>query len=200
MGLELRLLKAAIELQTERLKLKVLEPSDVSWNYVSWLNDKEINQYLETRWETHSLESVRDYVRSLSVSDGDVLFGVFSQLSSHKHIGNIKLSKIDKNHHTAEIGFLIGEKAYWGRGLASEAIGCVCSWALNTLGIKKINAGSYGQNQASIRTLEKIGFELEGILRSQVRLNTHSRDDLLRYGMIQRTRHELPPEIPRGCT
>ena len=40
----------------------------------------------------------------------------FFDRDSNRHIGNIKLSVIDHSAKIGELGILVGEKDYWGRG------------------------------------------------------------------------------------
>lgn len=57
--------------------------------YVDWLNAPEVNQYLETRWETQTLESVIDYVQMMRSSQNNILVNIITK-DSEKHIGNMK--------------------------------------------------------------------------------------------------------------
>jgi RimJ/RimL family protein N-acetyltransferase len=39
---------------------------------------------------------------------------------------------INHYHKYADIGFLVGEKSYWGRGIAAEAISLATTYAFET--------------------------------------------------------------------
>lgn len=148
-----------------RILLKPLYPEDVSDTYVSWLNDIHVNSYLECRFTNHTLKTVKEFVK-LQVESGSVIFyGIWSKEGIH--IGNIKIGPIDKYHLTADIGFLIGNREYWGKGIASDAIHIMCNLAFG-FGIKKITAGAYENNIGSIKALEKCGFVKEGYRKEQV--------------------------------
>lgn len=145
--------------------LKPLSPEHVSEDYVSWLNDEATNCYLESRFHTHTKCSVRQFVEN-QIASGYVLFyGIWSM--EGRHIGNVKIGPIDCRHMTANIGFLIGNKCYWGMGIASEAIQLLVKFAFS-LGISKITAGAYENNIGSIKALEKSGFRKEGYRAGQV--------------------------------
>ncbi|MGE0537464.1 MAG: GNAT family N-acetyltransferase [Pirellulales bacterium] len=73
----------------------------------------------------------------------------------------------DVDCRTAEIGYWLGE-AYWGRGIASEAVRAMADWALATLNLARLEAGVFGWNPGSARVLEKAGFTCEGRLRDAV--------------------------------
>ena len=57
-----------------------------------------------------------------------------------------------------ELGFWIG-KPYWGRGYATEAARALLGFAFDDLGVTQIVAGAFRENRASLRVLEKVGFE-----------------------------------------
>lgn len=60
-----------------------------------------------------------------------------------------------------EIGYWIG-KPYWGQGYITEAAQAVITEAQITLGAKVLIAGVFSDNPASLRVLQKLGFELTG--------------------------------------
>ena len=45
------------KIKTPRLIIKSLQVEDVSNKYIDWLNDIEINQYLEVRFKAQNYES-----------------------------------------------------------------------------------------------------------------------------------------------
>jgi len=65
---------------------------------------------------------------------------------------------------SAEIGYWISE-AYWGCGFATRAVEAVTEWAFTEYKLTRVFALVFAYNIASIRVLEKAGFQLEGILR-----------------------------------
>jgi len=70
----------------------------------------------------------------------------------------------DVNRHTAEVGYWLGE-AYWGRGLATAALSGFLPWAAHAFGLVRFVGHVFSSNPASMRVLEKCGFEREGVLR-----------------------------------
>lgn len=60
-----------------------------------------------------------------------------------------------------EIGYWIG-KPYWGKGYSTEAAKALISEAREAQGAKCLIAGVFSDNPASIRVLQKLGFELTG--------------------------------------
>jgi len=83
-----------------------------------------------------------------------------------KAVGSIGVYRLSNVHRlTAEIGYYIGEP-YWGKGIGTEAIRQIVDFTFSDTDIVRVFAEPYAHNAASCRILEKAGFQLEGILRS----------------------------------
>jgi [ribosomal protein S5]-alanine N-acetyltransferase len=65
---------------------------------------------------------------------------------------------------SAEIGYWLGE-LYWGRGITSEAVCAITDYAFANFELCRIYAEVFEWNPASMRVLEKAGFQFEGRLR-----------------------------------
>ena len=53
----------------------------------------------------------------------------------------------------------------WGRGIATEAVQAVTEYAFGPLDLVRVQAGIFAWNAASMRVLEKCGYEREGVQR-----------------------------------
>lgn len=69
--------------------------------------------------------------------------------------------------HIAEIGYWVGE-AYWGIGIASEALERMSRLAFSQYAYRKLIAPVLGPNEASVRVLKKNCYFLEGVLKEEV--------------------------------
>lgn len=160
----------------ERIILKILTVEDVSNAYVAWLNDYEVTKFTEQKYFVHTLESTIKFVSQKLVSENDLLFGIFLD---GEHIGNIKLGRINFNHMTAEVSYIIGEKRFWRRGIASKCIDSILKFACTDLNLKKINAGYYENNIGSEKVLRKCGFVVEGIKTADILFETKRINSIL---------------------
>ena len=59
---------------------------------------------------------------------------------TEKYIGNVYLTDINYVNRTAESHILIGEKEFWGKGIASEAYLLLLDYAFNEIGLNRIEA------------------------------------------------------------
>lgn len=71
---------------------------------------------------------------------------------------------VDIARLSAEMGYWLAEP-YWGRGLTTRAVIAASDWAFDNYKVVRIFATTFSHNVASMRVLEKAGFEREGILR-----------------------------------
>lgn len=67
------------------------------------------------------------------------------------------MGKPDMNSEV-ELGYLL-RTAYRGKGYMTEALGALCQFVLGNSGIRSIRARTDSVNHASIKVLEKCGFE-----------------------------------------
>ena len=153
-------------IETPRLELKSLEVSAAEGAYAGWLHDPEVMRFIETGNAQSDPASIAAYIESMNNSPENLLLGMITQ-GEARHIGNIKLGSIDR--YRADVGLLIGDRAYWNKGYASEAIAAVASYAGETLGLRRVFAGCHETNPGSIKAFLKAGFEVEGRLRQNAR-------------------------------
>lgn len=73
--------------------------------------------------------------------------------------------------------------AFWGKGLATRAVGLVADYLLLSCDAKRIQALVEPDNIASMRVLEKCGFRNEGLLRSYYPAKTGKLLDVHMYAL-----------------
>jgi len=83
--------------------------------------------------------------------------GYWSVLEADGFIGGIQLAPLDWHGPEIEIGWRFVRTA-WGRGYATEAVGSILHYALQTLRVTEIVADIAPTNIASVRVAQKLGF------------------------------------------
>lgn len=91
--------------------------------------------------------------------------------------------KDDVFRRSAEIGYWLGEE-FWGRGIVTEAVREVTDYAFATFDLCRVYAGVFEWNPASMRVLEKAGYEFEGRMRKSVTKDGQTIDELI-YAIIR---------------
>lgn len=181
------------QVASERLLFRLLVQSDVTATYVSWLNDPEVGRFLETRFSTQSEKDVSDFVAAMQADSLSHLFGIFLKTDG-EHIGNIKVGPVSPRHRVADVSLFIGAKACWGQGFATEAIRAISRWSFDELGLLKLSASMYAENEGSARAFDKAGYRVEGVRRRHYLLEGKS-SDVLEYGLCA---DELEEGVPAG--
>jgi len=77
---------------------------------------------------------------------------------------------------SAEIGYWIGEP-FWGNGIATKAVELITEYGFNKLGLNRIYSGVFEYNVASMKVLEKNGYEKEGIFKNAILKNDEICDE-----------------------
>ncbi len=97
-------------------------------------------------------------------------------------IGGIGLASLKPNEQ-AELGYWLA-KGYWGQGIVTAAVQSLCKFAFDEYKLRKIFAKVFTSNPASARVLEKVGFTLEGTLRSHF-FKDGNPHDVLYFGLMR---------------
>ena len=153
-----------------------LKQEHVTPEYVAWLNDPDVVRFTEARFQSHTLESTMAYVRAVDASPRDELFRI---LVDGAHVGNIKLTGIDRHHRRSSIGILIGRRDFWGRGIGPRAVDLITQHAFGSLALHKLVAGIYADHERSRKTFEKAGFRIEAVLKDHRRVENRFVDEML---------------------
>ncbi len=114
-----------------------------------------------------------------------LMFGVRTKDSAGSvPIGFFGANWIEAHHRLAEIGYVIGEPAYWSRGYGTDAVLLLIEYLFDWLDLHKICLDTMGINARMVRQMEKIGFTLEARQRAAVYAES-AFSDLLWYGMLR---------------
>ena len=99
-------------------------------------------------------------------------------------VGTCTLADIDRTNRRAEIGFALARE-FWGRGLILRALPSVIQLAFERLDLRRIEADADPRNAASIRVLERLGFQREGLLRERY-IQLGEVQDAMVFGLLRR--------------
>ncbi|MEQ8363073.1 MAG: GNAT family protein [Cyclobacteriaceae bacterium] len=151
------------ELESERLLFKRLSMAHCTEEYVAWLNNPQVYQYLETGGN-YTLTDLRNYLTSVEVKP-EMLFWAIHIKSNNIHIGNIKMDPINMKHGLGEYGILMGNTSEWGKGYAKEASRTIIKYCFESINLRKITLGVVGENISALELYKSLGFEVEGVYK-----------------------------------
>ncbi len=137
--------------------------------YLAWLRDHEVIKTIgRAEYLTEiPFEEVEAYWRRVDRSPEDLFYAIH-MAADGAFVGTAKAGHIDWEHGIADIGIMIGDRAHWGGGVATDALGALCRHLFEARGLRRLTAGSMAANPAMVRVFEKLGFALEGTLRAHV--------------------------------
>ena len=118
----------------------------------------------------YTVADAKELISATLAADKDRVFA-FAVEYEGRLAGSVGIYRCDNIHYrTAEVGYYIGEP-FWGRGSASSAVRSACDYVFENTDIIRLFAEPFAYNAASCRVLEKSGFQLEGLLRSNAEKN-----------------------------
>lgn len=175
-------MKTKAFLETQRLYLRPLMPSDVEGPYGDWFSDEEVCRYNSHHRFPVDKEALIEYIQHSNRTKERLVLGVF-QKEGEKHIGNISLQCIDFLSRSAEFAILIGDKEVWGQGFSKEAGKALIDHGIQALNLRRIYCGVHEENEGMKALALALGMVEEGRRREAVFKNGKY-SDFLEYGGI----------------
>jgi ribosomal-protein-alanine N-acetyltransferase len=163
-------------LEGERCRVRAWQTSDAA-SLVEHANNINVAKYLRDRFpHPYTNRDAKDFLRHATARvDAGNLAIEFGGAA----VGGIGfVPGTDVERFSAEIGYWLGE-AFWGRGIATEALELVTGHAFAELKFLRLFALPFADNSGSIRVLEKAGYVREGLLRSSSVKNGFVKDQVM---------------------
>jgi RimJ/RimL family protein N-acetyltransferase len=173
-----------IRLETARLILRPLASDDAASLFAIY-SDPQVMRY----WSTPPWDCLEVAVATIAADLQSMAEGVHVRLaivarSTHDLIGTCSLFNIHASSRRAELGYCLAREA-WGRGYMHEALLALIGFGFSSLGLHRLEADIDPRNEASARSLERLGFVKEGHLRERWIVNGEVSDSGL-YGLLRR--------------
>ena len=144
--------------------LRPLQESDVTQAYVDGLNDPEVHQFLVgPRKQKQNMETVREFVRANREAEDSFLLGLYVNGVLR---GTTRLHNVTTDEVT--LGLAVFDKSVWGQGWGRLMLGTASQYALDVIGVKKINAGIEVDNIASQKVFRAAGYKCRNTMRSDL--------------------------------
>jgi len=181
-------------IQGRKTWLRAVEREDIPL-FLRWFNDPEVRQYLSVYMPLSAAEEERWFERQLDRQDARV-FAI--ETAEGVHIGNIGLHDLDWKNRNAQLGVVIGEKAYWGLGYGTDAIKALLRFAFDEMNLHRVQLRVFEFNERAIRCYRRCGFREEGRLRQEL-YRGGAYHDVLLMGILReefRTLHEVADQTP----
>ena len=152
-------MSAPTVLHTERLLLRPFQDSDVE-DALSYRDDREFAQFLPRIPQPFTRADAEAFV-TLNMSESWDRSPTFAVVLDRTLIGTVNF-EVDVDTRTAMLGYAIG-RAWWGRGIATEAARAAMAWAIEMFSLVRIWASTDARHVRSRAVLEKLGMQCEAL-------------------------------------
>lgn len=150
----------------ERIYLRALELDDYKVS-IEWRKDDRIWEMLGGPKYFVSEAYEKKWVENTIFNSKDVKLAICLK-ENNKYIGNVYMTNIDEINRSCHSHILIGDKEYWGKGYAREALMKAIEYMFKERNIHRIQANVLESNMQSLKMLKKCGYVIDGLLRESV--------------------------------
>lgn len=153
-----------LALYTPRLLLRPLRPSDAPTVFAMF-TDARFMEFV-TSPPFRSIDAAHDLVSRdmTAMAAGERLRLGLERVEDGALIGDCTLFNLDKESRRAEIGYGLFGSAF-GQGYMHEALISLLGYGFSVLGLNRVQAEIDPKNINSAKSLDRIGFAREGLLR-----------------------------------
>ncbi|GGB47962.1 putative N-acetyltransferase YoaA [Lentibacillus populi] len=171
-------------LETDRLILREISKDDAEGIFACFSNENVTKYYgQETLKSIEQAEAFVDFFANSYKEKKGIRWGI-ERKGKQGIIGTIGFNAWSPKHKRAEIGYEIHPE-YWRKGYTSEAVLKVLQYGFDDLGLTRIGAVVFKDNEASTNLLYKVGFQKEGILRDYMYQNGKAYDTYV-YALLKK--------------
>jgi [ribosomal protein S5]-alanine N-acetyltransferase len=150
-------------LATDRLVLREWELSDAQ-DMFSFRSDPVTQIYnSEPMREVSEAAAMIENLRTAYTAGEQIQWAVTVR-PDDRPIGWFGFNYWQRFHRRAEVGYDLA-RAHWGRGYAYEGMAAIIRFGFEEMGLHRIETETILDNVRSIRLLERLGFQREGVRR-----------------------------------
>ena len=150
-------------LQIDGFTMRPFQASDLDSLAAIWA-DPEVTRFLPSRGVPVSRENAEKSLRAFINHWQQRGYGIWAIVESNASpmVGYCGLRYLDE---LSEVEVLYGlAKAYWGRGIATQAAKAAIAYGFNVVHLGKLIALALPENLASRRVIEKAGLQYEKLI------------------------------------
>lgn len=169
-------------IESESYLLRPFKTNDAElWQ--QWDVDLEVQAFMPEPFnESQDIEEQYKYIEECEVDEEGYYWSI--ETRDGVTVGTTALTEFNDYHGVANLGIVIGDKNYWGKGVATEVITALVKYAFNHLNIFSIGAEVEEGNVPMMKTLEKVGFKQDGLFES-ARVKNGKRINVHRFGIVK---------------
>ena len=157
---------SALTLSTPRLRLRPPHQEDAHALFAIYA-DPVVARYLTAGpWDSIDIARARIERDLRAMAAGEAICLAIERAEDGRLLGDCSLFHLDAQSRRAEVGYALAAAA-WGQGVVQEAVGALLRHAFEVMELHRVEADIDPRNAASARSLERLGFVREGLLRER---------------------------------
>jgi ribosomal-protein-alanine N-acetyltransferase len=171
------------DLETKRLLLRKMTLADAE-DLLTFASSPDIAEM--NTWERiTSLEDAKAFIQHMDDYANNILVPWGIEYKSEKRL--IGICGLVERYGEENLADMLGvlSKAYWGKGIMTEAMQEVFTFAFNLLKLHRIEGKCFAGNTGAEKVMQKLGMSLEGVLRQRMYWKG-TYHDLKLYGILRR--------------
>lgn len=162
----------------QKIRLREYRREDVK-NAQDYINDPEVKKLLHPGIPfLFTYEDEMKWFDSLSATKENYSFAI-ETLEDGRYIGGCGINHINWKNSVITVGIFIGDKNYWGKGYGTDAMKTLVKFIFEQMNINKIKLQVFSFNERAIKSYEKCGFKVEGILRKEIFRDGKYHDEII---------------------
>jgi len=172
------------ELTTPRLLLRAMQDSDAEALFAVFCDPAVMRYWSTPPWPglDHARRRIADDAAGHAAGE-HLALGIVRRADGQL-IGRCTLFDRWPSCRRAQVGYGLAASA-WGQGFATEAVGALLDHGFDALDLNRVEADIDPRNTSSARTLERLGFTREGLLRERWIVDGEASDSAI-YGLLRR--------------
>ena len=152
-------------LKGRHVVLRPMQPEDIARQH-EFNQDLELYGLDSTYPRVSPLERAQAFYDSRTKNDENL--AAFAIEADGQYIGYCSLMDLQNRYGNLELGIMIGDRTYWGRGYGRDAIHLLLEYGFRYLGARRIALTTHAKNERAIRCYQACGFVEEGRPRKVV--------------------------------
>lgn len=167
---------------TDRLTIRRITSTDAR-AFFDIFSDADVTRY----WSAPPMRELSQAEKKIAeiiahYEQGDLFQLAVERKADSRMIGTCTLWNIHVQNRRAEVGYALG-RAYWGNGYMFEAMQALVDYAFRVMQLHRLEADIDPRNEASAKSLARLGFKPEGLLRERWIVGDEITDSAV-YGLL----------------
>jgi ribosomal-protein-alanine N-acetyltransferase len=153
-------------LEARRVRLRWLTADDVDGLFAIFSDERMMRYWSSTAMKARAeAEELLLRIQRQFADKSGFQWGV-ERKEDRALLGTCTLFNIHRANMRAEVGYCL-HSAHWGRGYMGEALAALIDHSFLALNLRRLEADVDPDNASSLRILDRMGFQREGLLRER---------------------------------